>query len=283
MTYANYETSIHDGAPTELFKFSFGRGSFYFTSGDAVLVKDGARYQPEAISRTEIGQDAEDGSGTINVTLPASNPVAQLFQAYLPSSQVTVEIWRRHRVDADAELVLVYAGTVTAAEFDDSACSLTCQPVGSRLGRSFPATLFQPQCRNSLFSQSGSYGEDQWHTDSGETVGCNASKAAYRVDATVTAISDISLTAAAFGAKPDGWFTGGVIEFDNGEVRYVSKHIGSVVELSYRIDVAVGAVVAAFPGCDGLETTCKSKFNNVINFTGFSRVPTRNPYTSSIT
>lgn len=281
MTYSAYESSAHDGAPVELYHFSFGRGSFFYTSSDAPVMREGARYVPEAIARTEIEHDVEDNSGTITVTLPHDNPVANLFRAHLPSSPVRLSIYRTHR--EDGQLVLAWRGDVTASEFESYACRLTCQPISGRLGRQFPSTLFQSQCTHVLFSQTEYLGPSAFHPRAAQRVGCNVKREAHRLTATLEAVSGLTLTSPVFATKPDGWFTAGIVEFDSGEVRHLTKHIGNTVEMAYPADVGAGAVVSAFPGCDGLETTCKSKFNNVINFLGFNRVPTRNPYSSSLT
>ena len=66
-------------------------------------------------------------------------------------------------------------------------------------------------------------------------------------------------------------------------MRWITAHVGDTLTLSYPFKgMAPGETVSVFPGCDGLESTCRNKFNNVLNFSGFTRLPSKNPFSSSI-
>jgi hypothetical protein len=45
----------------------------------------------------------------------------------------------------------------------------------------------------------------------------------------------------------------------------------------------LGSTVIVFAGCDHTIATCKSKFNNVVNYGGFAFVPTKNIFQTGIT
>lgn len=282
MTYATLERSTHSGKPFELYKFEWGTGSFQYTSADSARAYQGLNYQPEAISRSQLDQNNEDWSGTVDVTLPADNPVSVLFSAYQPTKQVYLTIYRAHQGDGD--YTIAFSGTVSAATFSDTACTLTCQPVSAILTRPVPSAIFQPQCNRVLFSQTELYGTAVERSDSAQSVGCGVNKDAYRVPVSVTAIDGLVVTSPDFATKADGWFTYGHLELANGEVRWIVEHVGNTVTLSYpAYTLAVGDAISALPGCDGLEGTCKQKFNNIINFSGFSHVPLRNPFNTPLT
>jgi len=90
----------------------------------------------------------------------------------------------------------------------------------------------------------------------------------------------LSLTAEAFAAHPDNWFTGGALSFIDGEnagfkVEIRAHRAGGALELWQRAPqaIAVGDRVAAAPGCDKSFRTCREKFANSVNFRGFPHMP----------
>lgn len=281
MNYADAERSTYDGSPLELFKFELGPIAYAYTSGDAEHDYQGLNYLPEAISREQLTQDEEDGAGSLTISLPTDNPVAQLFTSQLPSRQLFITIYRTQR--GTGEYTVAFVGAIAAASFSEGACTLTCQPDSASFQRQVPSKLFQHQCRHVLFSQTEYYGTSVERTDSAQATGCNLKKANYRTAATVEVVQGIQVKAAAFATKPDGYFTYGHIELAGGDVRWITAHYGDTLELAYKAGIEPGDTIIAYPGCDGLESTCRGKFNNVINFSGFTRIPSVNPFNSSLT
>lgn len=280
-TYDSAESSTWDGSPLELYKFELGPVAYAYTSGDAAHNYQGLNYQPEAVWRTELEQNDEDGAGSLTVSLPTENPVAMLFAATMPSRQVFLTVYRAHR-GAEGYTV-AFTGAVAAASFDDGECTLTCQPDAASFQRQIPGPLYQGQCNHVLFSQTEYYGTGGFRTDSAQSVGCNVKKALYRTAATVEDATGLTITAAAFATKPDGYFTYGHVELPTGDVRWITAHVGDTLTIAYPAELSPGEVVSAYPGCDGAEETCRGKFNNIINFSGFTKVPSVNPFNSALT
>lgn len=280
-TYADAEASTWDGSPLELYKFELGPVAYAYTSGDAAHSYLGLAFQPEAVWRTELEQNEEDGAGSLTVYLPAENPVAVLFAATMPSRQVFITVYRAHR--GAAGYVVAFTGAVAAASYSDGECTLTCLPDAAAFQRQIPGPLFQAQCNHVLFSQTSYYGTGGTRQDSAQSVGCGIKKADQRTTAAVSAATGLTLTSAAFGSKPDGHFTYGHVELPSGDVRWITAHTGDTLTLAYPADVAAGDVVNAYPGCDGTEATCRTKFSNVINFAGFTKIPSVNPFNTSLT
>lgn len=90
----------------------------------------------------------------------------------------------------------------------------------------------------------------------------------------------LTLTAAAFAAHPNAWFTGGAMTFTDGanagfKVEIRAHRAGGVIELWQRAPqtIAVGDAVSATPGCDKSFQTCREKFSNTVNFRGFPHMP----------
>lgn len=262
MTYAARTTSTFQGQPFEGYWFSCGTSHWRYTSGDVARVIAGQTYTPAAIARQEIDQCQELRAGQVKVTLPLDNPVAQLFLAYLPAEPVDLAVYGGQ--DGDAETVVVFLGRVASAEFS-TVCELTVVPEADALKQQLPGLLYQIQCPRVLGG-----------------AGCGVDLSTYAVPATLASASGRTVQAAAFGAHPDGWFNGGWLEA-SGERRLIVGHVGEVITLfSPWQGLASGAEVTAYPGCDGTESCCASRFDNLLNHLGCARIPQHNPFTQGI-
>jgi uncharacterized phage protein (TIGR02218 family) len=102
----------------------------------------------------------------------------------------------------------------------------------------------------------------------------------YRESATVAAYDgEVTITATLQAA--DGWYTGGWLEFTSGANagigREVREHAASPstvrLILPFPWAIAPGDAFTITAGCDHSKATCMSRFNNLMNFRGFSFVP----------
>lgn len=103
--------------------------------------------------------------------------------------------------------------------------------------------------------------------------------------ATLTSISGLTLTAVAFGLFPSGRLAGGFIEWTRAdgltEFRTVRSHSGSTIVIDYgALDLAVGLVVTAYPGCAHTWDDCVSH-ENKSNFGGDLWLPVKNPFSGN--
>lgn len=110
---------------------------------------------------------------------------------------------------------------------------------------------------------------------------CRVDLNAYKKDGSVVSsdynffIIDTSRT------EDDGWWNGGLIKFTTGDNRLLTCEIKSYIKSTGRIDfqanfpykIKAGDQYIISPGCDKTISTCKSKYNNVINFRGTPQVP----------
>lgn len=114
---------------------------------------------------------------------------------------------------------------------------------------------------------------------------CKVNLDALRISATVTAVaSHRDLTASALAAyftdTPSGYFGFGEITWTSGSnvgtrIEVQTHSAGGVLKLALAMPrpILVGDAFTIVPGCDRSKAVCKSKFNNVPNFRGFSFVP----------
>lgn len=133
-----------------------------------------------------------------------------------------------------------------------------------------PGMLIQPRCNYRLF----------------EPATCRLSREAYAVGVTVDALDGRTLTVAGAGLAGKGanHFAEGWIEVRSEEQLEVRTILQSAAESGGKVDLTLNAPLALaeveasailFPGCDGRDVTCASKFGNFANWGGH-RVPLKN-------
>jgi len=269
MTFDSREQSQHDGQPVECFRFVKGSDAWLLTSADRAIDLPTGTYTPAQITRGESDQSQEDEAGALEVTLPRSHAIAQLFVAFLPTTVLTLTVFRAHRGD-ESLAVIRWVGTVASVRFDGPQATLTCLPVDGAFRRAVPGLRYQGQCNWAL------YGD-----------GCGVDRNAFKFSGTISlppTLGGTAISITGLNAQPDGWYTNGWIEAPDGEVRFIVAHTGNELRIMnpFAGDVGSGTPVEVFPGCDRSEATCVSKFNNLVNHLGFPRIPTHNPHVGGV-
>ena len=265
MTFDGSEASRYGGAPVECFRFAYGDDLYLLTSGDAETAIPQGVFQPLTMSRSEIDQSQESGAGGCEVRVPHDCPLALIFAASIPESTVSVTIYRGHR-DELANAVPIFFGVVGSYALEGSEAVLTCQPFGQVLKRTVPCLSYQIQCNRCLYG-----------------AGCNVAMLMFRDTATVATVSGSTVTSATFDARADGWYRNGWLTNARGEMRMIVAHVGDTLTLMHPFaDLVTGDTVYAQAGCDRTEATCTAKFSNLVNHLGWARVPSKNPFASSV-
>jgi len=267
MTFDAREKSTYQGAPIETYRFVAGAQSWHFTSSDDRISIDvpgvGVRiFEPERLSRTEPEYSQEDQSGSLKVSLPRLNAVAVLLMAGLPATPVSVTIYRSH--EGEIEIIPVFVGKVVLAVFAGPNVELTVAPISEILKRKIPRLAYQKLCNWALYSQ-----------------GCGVSRATYTDIGTVSSVSGITVQAAIFATRADGWYEVGYLERPaDGSRQWVIAHVGNTVTLQRPfLGLTAGEAIKGIAGCKLRELEdCTTKFNNKANFLGFPRIPIKNPY-----
>jgi uncharacterized phage protein (TIGR02218 family) len=270
MPFAPEETSLFDGTPVELYYFRSddAQEQWAFTSGDEVLIDGVLRYTPIPISRSGLQSSTAEAQGQIRVTIPADEPAAKKFIAYLPERQMLLTILHYHRSDAAAEKIPVFIGTVNSVEFENGQAILSCQPVTKGLTRSVPWQSYKALCNWPLYGP-----------------GCGVLRTAFQtvLPTGPQFVEGDIVRDNAFSAQANGWYTNGYIEVvETRETRFIISHTTNELRLIYPFtNYQEGMEVRAYAGCDRSEATCRTKFNNIANYLGFNRVPTVNPFNTS--
>lgn len=266
MSYSTLELSTQDGNPVELYEFRQGSNFWRYTSAAHEVIKATAVFTPEYVKRGNFSQTGDMKKGGITIVFPRSNVFAGLFLGYAPEGVTTVTIYRGHYDDSALEWVSYWKGRVLTAKASENELTLECESVFSSLKRPGLRARYELSCRHSLYGASCKLSISSFLT-SGFVVG---------VDKTVIIIAEAA-------GEADGYFTGGLLQSETGDLRSIVSHVGTSITVSRTFNEDIGGqTIHLHPGCDKLKTTCINKFNNLLNFGGFPYIPSRNPFDGSI-
>ena len=269
MSYTAIESSIESGSPVELYKFVVAGGStYYFATGSDTISYGGQSYVPTVVTRDTISNDSKSRMEVLKVTVPGSHALAQLYANLVPAFMTTVNIYRMHRTDTSNTVVNLFSGVVRMVSFTekDGTADIGVMPVSGRFSRNAPRYTFQSLCGNILY--------DRW---------CKVDKTLFNVVGAVSSMtSAVQFTVAGLSAQPDQWSNSGYVIY-GGDYRLIINQTGGVITIITPFSVNInGLTVTVYAGCDHSQTSCNMKFNNGVNFRGFSSVPTRNPFSSGV-
>ena len=261
MSYSSIEASTSQGQVVELYEFLEGTSAYRYCTGTEPVVYETRTYLPSPITRDRVKQGADAFKNNMSITLPRSNSFALSYITFTPDLSTSLTIYRGHL--GDGEFIVYWKGRVLGAEITNNTITLDCESVFTSMRRPGLRAKFEYTCRHALYSPQ-----------------CGASAAANEVTGSVAATfsGNTVLQVAAAGSLPNGFFTGGFIKIANA-TRFIVAHTGSNLTLTRPFNGSVlTASCSIYPGCDHLRSTCNDKFNNVLNFGGFSWIPRTNPF-----
>lgn len=232
-----------------------------YTTGDVMVPFVGKDYYPATLKRSLVRYDSELDITRCTVQAAfVEDPVLE-FIAINPIEIYWIKIMKLHRDQLPLEADVIFLGQIKNVTFKGIQADVECVGFEHFLKMPIPKERYQLTCNWQVFD-----------------LKCKIVKASYKTTAAVTLdLTKTILTAAAFGTKPDGYFTGGSVEFGV-EARTIVSHVGNIITIVYRMtNLVSGNSVDAYPGCDGRNVTCRDKFVNILNFLGFPYIPIENP------
>lgn len=268
MGFTTFQNSEYGGQPLMLFRFYSGSRTWLYTNLNSNVLRGSEVYTPLPISLGPIEQNAAEGPAGVSIALPTRDPLSNEFKNYLPPEPIEIDVFIRHRADPEGEYRTVFMGEVGSAQSgEDGMTTLTCYPITHKLSRVVPWPVYCSNCNYAVYS-----------------VGCGVDKELFKAEAEVSAISGDTVSAAAFAAEADHWFSSGyVVRVATNEVRWILIHIGDTLTLvAPFVGLQSGEALIAYAGCDGLELTCRDKFNNLPRHAGFPDTPKKNPFVDDI-
>ena len=261
MSYDDLETSVHSGAPVELYRFIYQGQFYYYTSATRSIVVESQTYNQAVIDRAKIAWTTKLTGGKLLLDVAVDFPMALLFDGFPPESPVILTILRLHITDVDVETVTIWTGRVRGAAWEENKAVLTCDNLAATLNKTGPRLQFQYMCNHVL------YGDR-----------CGVAEASFSANVVLYSASGIHLYSVAIDSYADGWFDGGYVRFNN-EYRMITSHVGEHITITVPFSqIMSDATVRISAGCSHTFDTCVSKFANYRRYGGYPFVPNRNPF-----
>jgi hypothetical protein len=268
-------------------------------------------FQPTEIEHSPLRLDGERESGEVDITLPLSHPIAQLYAFDTPREEVWLTIATLDS-PTDTTPSVEWFGKVSNCKYDEYRASVKCVHISEVLNRPGLVRKHTRTCNHVLFD-TASCGVRRHRVG----IVVDRNYWLYRRDCLIAAISAdrLTLTLSDFSAAAgvqSGWFNGGTLivepSYSNtphlpwssaaGGVDQlaqtpaggIARSIASQNEADGAITlvapipslVAVGQRATLYAGCDKLQETCKAKFDNARNFGGYKLIPIKNPFTDGV-
>lgn len=271
MSFETFEESRCQGQPVDLYYFVYGTtaSAYYaYTDAEQPIEIAGITYQPKPIQRGALNASGTLDKSALEVKVPVSSDVAELFRIYPPSRSVTLVIRQGHIGDTDEEFNVIWSGRVLSSGREDSVCTLTCEPLSTALRRSGLRRCYQYSCPHALYGAQ-----------------CMASKLAATTTATVYSVTGATIT------LDSGWsgsidptkYIGGMVQWDTPhgpEIRTILRVTGGGNNLllsgSTRY-ISGGTEVSVSLGCEHNMDDCENLHNNIQNFGGQPWIPLSSP------
>lgn len=265
MSFDEKQRSNYDSIPLAMYEFSLGENYWRYNSIDQDVTFQDKVYKGLSIKHSGIVQSGEVQNDDFTVSLPASEPVAQLFIATPPSEPIYLIVRKKNRFDDEAPVIGVF--TVSSARrVSQVAVDIVCKTLAASLNRIGVRLSYSRGCPHALYDR-----------------GCRVNSADYATSLQITAMTGATISFSATAGFSKGYLSGGFFEFPlmQGvmERRAIEMHdTNSFVVLGTTDGLKVGDWITVYPGCDRTSLTCQQKFNNLANYGGFPHLPTKSPF-----
>ena len=264
--YSDFEDSLDEGTPVELYDFTQGVSRWTYASGAFDLERFSQTFTGLSLKRDRVKQTNDIFKDSLKLTFPRGNEFAAQYLGFAPEDITTVSVLRGHYGDPDDEFIVYWKGRVIGAKANGNNIEIECESIFTSIKRPGLRARFEYSCRHTLYQP-----------------GCYANRELYRHDGTIASITGgLSVNVGGASGEADGYYTGGMLVAPSGATRFLTGHTGDVVVLARPLaELSAGMTVAIYPGCDHLKETCNTKFSNLDNFGGFPYIPQRNPFDGS--
>ncbi len=248
-----------------------------YTSYTDEISFGGRVYTPATLKRSSVVYDSQFEITNMNITAAhVMDPVLK-YVAINPVDIIWIQVMKYYEGVSPEEASTIFVGQIKTVSFQGIVATINCVGFEHFLSQAIPKFRFQVSCNNDVYDSL-----------------CTLDIDNYKFVATITGISNegMVVTADELDDQDDHYYTRGYIrwrdEFTNTESGYgrdhfrmIVHHIGTSATIRFKFNdyLAVGATVYLYAGCDKQLGTCKTKFNNILNFFGHPWIPIDNPAT----
>ena len=270
---SNLKADIEAGTIARLLKITCTNGTVYaFTDHDRDLVVDSVTYVPApglaAVSyvATSDVEVSSQQAGAAMVDVPEEDLLGGVFD----DAEVEAS-WASWANPAYGKVV-TFSGRIASIDWDETAFKAEIMSFMKQLELNI-GQVYTASCRHELYGS----------VSVGKVGACTVNPAAFTFTGTVASVvtPKWKLTySGAAAAQADGYFSNGTITFTsgilNGLTYPIKKDASDTLDLVLPTmkTFAIGDTFTIRAGCDKTLETCKTKFNNVLNFGGFPHINT---------
>lgn len=265
MSHSARESSIAAGEPIRLYKFRRGVLVWLYTSAafDIPVGSEIYRAVRGGVKDDGIRRTGEISADRLKVTAPADLEVAQFYRGVPPSSEIDLVVYECHYGEAEAKVA--WSGTIESVRWPSlDRCEISALTLLATLDVPGLRLTWERNCGAALFDRRCKINRDLW-----------------RVDFNIQSSTGTELSVGSAAAYPDGWFSGGFLEWPIGsgefDRRSIEHHQGSILRILGGTS-GIPLAVRAYPGCLRIAQVCLTKFNNLDNFRGDPNLMGKNPF-----
>jgi uncharacterized phage protein (TIGR02218 family) len=248
--YDDYEVSVQEGTPVELYTLETSAGTLYFTSSAEDVVFGADTYTAIPLSRSNVTPPRIGDGKELTITMPVDHAAAQdLLSNGIPQQNITLTIARIHSTAGSSRQI--WRGNVIGATTDQQWLRITTlRDHDDTLSIQLPMAKGNRKCQHQLYD-----------------AGCKVSSMLVIVD--IDSVSGTTIVLDAAFVEADGWANGGDIVASADDRRNIISQVGTTltIDVPFR-NVSAGTTVVVRAGCDKAIATCETKFNNVVNHGG---------------
>jgi hypothetical protein len=183
MAFETKELSRTQGTPATLYHFAYGEDAaayFAYTDAEQLITFDGVAYQPLPIMRGSIATQGTLDKAVLDIQLPTTSGLAELYKLYAPTRIVIVIVRQGHVGESDWPAIWV--GRIINISRTGNQAVLSCEPVSTSMRRPGLRRHYQYGCMHALYGPM-----------------CKANRTAATTSSTVSSIAGNVVT------LPSGW------------------------------------------------------------------------------
>lgn len=266
MSFSEFETSLQNGQPVRLYQFQRGPLRWGYTSADRDVSHLSITFKSieGGIVDDGIRQTEDAQADTLNLTLPATLDIAQMYRVVAPSQTIAVTIFDLHYEDAG--YLVVWMGQIAGVRFKDQfTAQVQCQTLAATMERTGLRKTWSRNCPHTLYDAA-----------------CAVLRTSHKVVGVIDHIDGESIGFANAAGQSTGYYSGGYVEWTSQfglEQRGIEKHSADILTLyGGTFGLVAGQALSIFAGCDRTLDTCDNKFNNVVNYGGCPHMPGKSPF-----
>lgn len=262
---------------TDLFAFTLASGTVLrYTTADKTIVFASNTYSCKGPlitrGRVRVVRGLEVDTLDLNVMAKYDNPyhtidgdpfVSASIAGALDGAKVLLE--KAFLTSWDLEpigTVVLFSGRVSDVSGSGTKLRVNVKSDIELLNTKLPRNLYQASCVHTVYD-----------------TGCAVTKSAHTVMGAVTGNDGTGQWLQSDRTDIDAWFDQGVITFITGLNAGLKRTVKaySSGEFSFALPLPnapqVGDTFSVFPGCDKTQSTCQSKFDNLLRFRGYPYIP----------